>query len=227
MATSGTHAALVGLTEMIAGGRFPSGSRLPAEPELSDQLGVSRTTLREAVRALAYAGVLDVRQGDGTYVTASDPSRVFSGLGMLSATASDEELRAVIEARRIVEPQLAGLAAQRRDDGDLEAMESHIRDMEAATSIEGLVDADLAFHRAVASAARSSVLEHFLNNLASHTLVARVWHGTEETQRNTAAIESHRLILGAIDNQDSTLAAAQALAHVATLEAWLAAAAHA
>lgn len=223
MATTrpGTHGALVALTEMITDGRLAPGSKLPIEPDLSEQLGVSRTTLREAVRALAFAGALDVRQGDGTYVTASDPARVFGGLGLLSAAASDESMLAVVEARRVVEPQLASLAAERRDQADLDAIGKELTRMEDAATVEDLVAADVDFHCRVAKAARSPVLEHFLNNLSSRTLFARVWHGVEEDERNSRAIHAHHLILSAIEARDSDLAAAHALAHIAGLEAWL------
>ncbi|MCW7538854.1 FadR family transcriptional regulator [Aquabacterium sp. A7-Y] len=136
-------------------GEWQVGERIPIEPELAAQLGVSRNTVREAVRVLAYSGVLEVRQGDGTWVrSAVDASDVPQDL-------SRATLREHLEVRAMLEVEAARLAAERRSADDLEAMR-------AALSLRGehlnkrrrsvFVEHDLAFHRAVVEAAHNPAL---------------------------------------------------------------------
>ncbi|GAB3277610.1 FadR/GntR family transcriptional regulator [Actinocorallia lasiicapitis] len=144
------------LREQITTGRWPVGSRIPTEPELAEQLGVARNTLREAVRALAHNGLLAIRQGSGTYVVATSElagvmSRRFAGV----APADIKELRFMLET------SAAGLAATRRTDADLADLEAAlIRREEAWKSddLEAFVATDTAFHRAVVAAAHNPAL---------------------------------------------------------------------
>src|SRR3954454_19626860 len=101
------------LRDQITSGRWPVGSRIPTEPELVEQLGVARNTLREAVRALAHNGLLDIRQGSGTYVLAT------SGFGaVMQRRFAGADARHVAELRSALEATAAALAAGRRTDQD-------------------------------------------------------------------------------------------------------------
>ena len=144
------------LREQITSGRWPVGSRIPIEPELAEQLGVARGTLREAVRALAHNGLLDIRQGSGTYVAATSElagvmRRRFAGIA-----ASD-----IRELRMTLEVSAAALAAARRTDEDLdrlqEALERRERGWEEG-DLEEFVQADAALHHAIVAASRNAAL---------------------------------------------------------------------
>jgi DNA-binding FadR family transcriptional regulator len=144
------------LREQVAAGFWPVGSRIPTESELTRQLGVSRNTLREAVRALIHSGLLEARQGQGTYVMAVD------GVNRtLTQFLGEGGLVEVLEVRRGLEVEAAGLAALRRDANDLAQMRSALeREDEAilAQVWSKVVDADLDFHVAIAVATRNPVL---------------------------------------------------------------------
>lgn len=141
------------LLARIRGGEWPLGHRLPGETTLAAQLGVGRSTLREAVRELAGKGVLDSRQGAGVFVTALDVVEDWDTVLRRST------ISAVIEARIAIEAEAAALAASRRTATDLR----EIRRTLAARGVVGQsipehVDADMAFHRAVIAAAHNDVL---------------------------------------------------------------------
>lgn len=147
------------LRNRIAAGDYPVGSRLPTEPELVAEFGVGRSSIREAVQALAQAGILDVRQGSGTYVRAL-PAEAEP----LTARLRRARIAEVHEARRLLEGQIAHLAALRRTDADLAAMRTAldrretIRAQGLTENLTAFADADLAFHQAVARASGNAVL---------------------------------------------------------------------
>jgi DNA-binding FadR family transcriptional regulator len=148
----------------VASGRWPVGARLPAEPALAVTLGVSRSTVREAVRSLAHTGLLVVRQGDGTFVRAT--TEVEAVLRQHLRTA---ELIHVFEARRPIEIELARLAARRRTPADLELMARALDQRDAAERLdrrEEFVAADVSFHQAVAAAAHNPVLDALYRGFA-------------------------------------------------------------
>lgn len=144
------------LRAQIASGEWAVGTRIPTEPELVEQLGVARNTIREAVRALAHAGLLDIRQGAGTFVkTTSELSAVmrrrFDG-------CSERDLR---ELRRGLEVEAARLAALRRTDDDLRALDAALERREeiwATGNVEQFVDADANLHRTIVNAAHNQAL---------------------------------------------------------------------
>ena len=147
---------LAQLQAQIEAGTFAVGERLPTEPELMTQLGVGRSTVREAVRALAHAGMLEVRQGAGTFVRARRPTR-----GTVEAQLQRAAILEVYEVRRALDLETARLAAERRDDEDLAALRAHLdqrRAADAAGDRVAFVTADVAFHEAVARAAKNGVL---------------------------------------------------------------------
>jgi len=144
------------LQEQIAQGTFAVGDRLPTESALMAQLGVGRSTVREAVRALAHAGLLEVRQGAGTFVRAPAPTT-----GSLAQQLRRAAILEVYEVRRALELETARLAAERRDADDLAALRAHLdrrRAARAGGDDAAFVAADVAFHEAVARAAKNGVL---------------------------------------------------------------------
>ncbi|MFJ1703943.1 FCD domain-containing protein [Kitasatospora sp. NBC_00374] len=144
------------LRGQITSGEWPVGSRIPTESELVEQLGVARNTVREAVRALAHNGLLDIRQGSGTYVLATSELA-----GVMHRRFADADGAQVAELRATLETAAAGLAALRRNDRDLELLESTLARRDAAWEAgdpEDFVQADAAFHQAVVAAAHNDVL---------------------------------------------------------------------
>jgi DNA-binding FadR family transcriptional regulator len=144
------------LKEQITSGSWQLHGKIPTETVLAEQLGVGRNTVREAVRALTHAGLLDCRQGDGTYVRAT--SELSGAMARRLRTAEQLE---ILEVRRALEVEAARLAATRRTDADIVAMETALARREQAWSAgdpDKFVETDLAFHVAVVQATHNRVL---------------------------------------------------------------------
>ncbi|MFG3280624.1 FadR/GntR family transcriptional regulator [Streptomyces sp. NPDC048111] len=142
------------LREQITAGEWPVGTRLPGETSLAQALGVGRSTVREALRALAGAGLVRARQGAGVFVIATEPEENWS-VQLLRAAVVD-----VYEVRMMVEVEAVQLAAARRTDADLTAIEAALAGRAEASggSDAQFVDADIALHAAVVAAAHNPVL---------------------------------------------------------------------
>ncbi|MEU7640686.1 FCD domain-containing protein [Streptomyces sp. NPDC039016] len=142
------------LRDQISGGQWPVGTKLPAETALAKTLGVGRSTVREALRALAGAGLLQARQGAGVFVIATEPEEDWP------TRLRRAEVTDVYEVRMLVEVQAARLAAQRRTKADLTAMRTALEARRAAAAGDdaAFVDADIALHAAVVTGARNPVL---------------------------------------------------------------------
>ncbi|CAM5536611.1 FadR family transcriptional regulator OS=Streptomyces alboniger OX=132473 GN=CP975_07570 PE=4 SV=1 [Streptomyces alboniger] len=144
------------LRKQISSGEWPVGSRIPTEPELVEQLGVARNTVREAVRALAHNGMLDIRQGSGTFVVAASELA-----GVMHRRFSDADPRHIAELRSALESSAAELAARRRTDRDLRQLDAALARREEAWAsglTEEFVSADAAFHTAVVAASHNDVM---------------------------------------------------------------------
>ncbi|CAL9442463.1 HTH-type transcriptional repressor NanR [Streptomyces sp. enrichment culture] len=142
------------LREQITGGHWPVGTRLPGETTLAKELGVGRSTVREALRALAGAGLVQPRQGAGVFVIATEPAEDWPAR-LRRAAVTD-----VYEVRMAVEVHAARLAAHRRTDDDVTALHTALAGRRAASTADdaAFVDADIAFHAAVVAAAHNPVL---------------------------------------------------------------------
>ncbi|MFE7777475.1 FadR/GntR family transcriptional regulator [Streptomyces sp. NPDC057445] len=144
------------LRNQITSGAWPVGSRIPTEPELVEQLGVARNTVREAVRALAHNGLLDIRQGSGTYVAATSELA-----GVMHRRFADADPRHIAEVRCTLESSAARLAAAHRTERDLKQLEALLARREDAWEsgeAEAFVTADATFHLAVVAASHNDVL---------------------------------------------------------------------
>jgi GntR family transcriptional repressor for pyruvate dehydrogenase complex len=217
-----TDRAIERIQEQIRSGSLRPGSRLPPENELAAQLGVGRSSIREAVKALELIRVLDVRHGDGTYVTSLQPHLLLEGVGFAVDLVQDDAILEVVEVRRLFEPVATGLAANRIDDAALERLGEYVEAMqEAGDDQERLVHCDHAFHSTVFQATGNRTLTSVLEGLSSRTFRARVWRGVLEGDASQQTIREHRAIHQALEAHDSTLAEAAALMHVTTSERWL------
>jgi GntR family transcriptional repressor for pyruvate dehydrogenase complex len=206
---------------MIAGGGLAPGARLPPEAELASVLGASRNTVREAVRGLVTAGVLDVRRGDGTYVTSLRPEQLLEGIGAAAELMAGDFSLELIQVRRILEPAATAMAALRIDDDTLGELTSLLDRMRSAASHEALVQIDCDFHAVVAGASGNSTLASMLAGVSVRTTRARIWRGIVVEGAEDQTIAQHADILHALRNRDPMLSEAAALVHVATTEASL------
>jgi DNA-binding FadR family transcriptional regulator len=208
------------LRAQITSGAWPVGRRIPPESELIERLQVGRGTLREAVKALAHAGLLEVRQGDGTYV------RTRSELaGALRRQISHSTDAHVQEVRRALEVEAARLAAGRRTAADLAACESALSDRDVAADRgraagrweadwgEPWVAADVRFHQAVVAAAHNPMLLEMYLEVADalSSILLRLAAGSDH---DLYPVRGHHSLLDALRDRDAEQAALEALHNV-------------
>jgi GntR family transcriptional repressor for pyruvate dehydrogenase complex len=216
-----TEGAIDKIRERIVSGAWGPGDRLPKESELAADLGLSRNSLREAVRALSQLRVLEVRQGDGTYVSSLEPDLLLESTHFISHLLLGDTEIELYEVRRILEAASAALAAGRIDVQEKVELAQILERMGEAKSVEELVEADVAFHAVIAKAAGNTVLTSLLASLATRTMRARLWHGREADGALDETRNEHRRIYEAIMAGDPDLARAAAAAHIASSERWL------
>jgi GntR family transcriptional repressor for pyruvate dehydrogenase complex len=221
VAVRATDQAIAKIKELISSGEFSAGARLPTERELTQLFGVSRSSLREAVRALSLVGVLEPRVGDGTYVTTLEPELLLTGVGFVSDLLEGGSLLELHHVRRLLEPEATRLAAPRLTDDDLAALADCIGRMETADTVQAYIEADTAFHRVILSACGNATLASLIENLSSGTLRARMWQSLVSRDAIEATIASHRTIHRALVARDADMAAAADLMHLAIAEEWL------
>lgn len=194
------------LREQITSGEWPVGTRIPPEPRLAAALGVGRNTLREAVRALSHAGLLECRQGAGTFVRAARELT-----GSLVRHLDGAALRDVLEVRRALEVEAARLAAHRRTDDDVTTMSRALSAREAAWHSGDAtiwVEADARFHEAVVAASHNPVLTDLYTDFGD-ALRASL-HGAVGTELTPEAYRDHLGLLAAIRDGDAERAAREA-----------------
>lgn len=215
-----TDEAIVRIRELITSGRISPGDRLPPEQELAAMLGISRSSLREAVKALSQAKVLDVRRGDGTYVTSLEPELLLSGMSFVVDLMQDWTLVDVFEVRKLLEPAATALAAQRITDEQVQQLRDSLQNMRSAHDPEDLVMRDMEFHAHVAAATGNSSLCSILEAISTRALRARIWRASMSGMK-TMTLSQHSLILEALASRDSVLARSAATIHVSESERWL------
>jgi GntR family transcriptional repressor for pyruvate dehydrogenase complex len=215
-----TEAAIQKMRAMIASGELQPGSRLPPEAELASVLGASRNTAREAVRALVTARVLDVRRGDGTFVTSLRPELLLEGISAAVELMHEGFSLELVAVRRILEPAATRLAAERMDDATLAELERLLAQLEAAPTQAERMPFDAEFHEVVARRSDNATLASMLAAVSSRTVRARAWRGIADEAASARTAIQHREILEALRARDPERAQAAALVHVAATEAW-------
>ena len=216
-----TDEAIERIRGLIVGGDLRPGMRLPPEKELCSMLAMSRGTMREAVKALEVARVLDVRRGDGTYVTSLAPELLLEGIGFAVQLLQDADLLDVMRVRRVLESEATALAAAAADEDLLGDLRGHLARMRAASDSEQLVVHDAAFHERVIAACGNPTLATLLAGLSGRTLRARIWRGTRVKDARDLTIAQHQSIYEALADGDPDAARAASTVHVATSERWL------
>lgn len=216
-----TDDAIAQIKAMITSGELGPGDRLPPEKELSEKLGLSRNSLREAVKALELIQVLDVRRGDGTYVTSLEPHLLVDALGFLSDLDRDDTIAEALEVRRILEPAAAALATRRIDSEALAELQQLLDASRESETVEELVATDMAFHRAITAAAGNRYLESLIESISGSTARARVWRGIADTGAVERTLAEHDAILQAMRAQDTALVHALVVSHIAGVQRWV------
>lgn len=202
------------LRAFIDAQQLQPGDRLMAERELSARLGVSRTSVRQALTALKVQGLVEIRHGEGVFLS-REPRDVIPTLASEIA-GSEVDHPMIWEVREGIEAQAARLAAARRDDGDLRAMRAALDEMAASIAAgDDGIEGDRHFHLAVVEAARNPLLSKLMAELAE--LVDRTSEASlTHAGRPTVSLEGHRAILDAIASGDGDAAAERMRAHVET-----------
>jgi GntR family transcriptional repressor for pyruvate dehydrogenase complex len=203
---------------MIAEGRLKSGDQLPPERDLAEKFLVSRTSVREALRALESVGLIEIRPGEGTFVREVSVEALIEPLALvlLSQRAMIEEL---FEARRMLEPVIAGLAARRATKDEVQEMgrilEAQAKEINSGNT--GLAQ-DAAFHAAIGTAAHNRAITRIV-----HAVMDLLGQSREEAigtpGRPTRSHEDHQRILAAIRAGDAAGAERAMLDHVVAVEA--------
>lgn len=216
-----TDQAITQIKGMIMSGQLKPGDRLPPEKELSEALGLSRSSLREAVKALEMVRVLDVRRGNGTYVTSLTPSLLLDAMSFMVDIHQDVSVLELFEVRRILEPAAAALAAVRITASDVAYLKGLLAEVEGTTPIEDLVSHDVAFHRHIAELSGNAYLARLLENLSGSTLRARIWRGLTQDGATDKTLAEHQAIVDALESGDPGLVSAQVTVHVNGVAQWV------
>ncbi|MCM2418455.1 FadR family transcriptional regulator [Streptomyces sp. SID13666] len=216
-----TDEAIEKIKEMIVSGALRPGDRLPKESELAAELGLSRNSLREAVRALSLIRILDVRQGDGTYVTSLDPQLLLEAMSFVVDFHRDDTVLEFLAVRRILEPAATAMAALRIPGPELDVLQGKLDALGPEPSVEELVASDLEFHRGIVQASGNSVLCSLLDGLSGPTTRARVWRGLTQQDAVSRTLHEHQAILSALRDRDAEAARSWATVHIASVEQWL------
>jgi GntR family transcriptional repressor for pyruvate dehydrogenase complex len=216
-----TDEAILKIKGMILSGELKPGDRLPPENQLSEALGLSRSSLREAVKALEIIRVLDVRRGDGTYVTSLTPSLLLDAMSFVVDIHQDASVLELFEVRRILEPAAAALATPRVTAADVQHLRGLLTQVDGTTSVDDLVAHDIVFHRHICELSGNAYLTRLLDTLSGSTLRARVWRGLTEDGSVERTLTEHRAIVDALESGDAGLVSAQVTVHVSGVAAWL------
>jgi GntR family transcriptional repressor for pyruvate dehydrogenase complex len=204
---SQTDVVLQGVKRMITTGVLGPGSRLPIEKDLAVSLGVSRGSLREGVRALCIMGVLETRQGDGTYVTSLDSKLLLAPMEFMVDLQAPEHRQDLHALRRVLESEAASRAALymnaeqlARANAALDTADRLLLD-KTKTDHELILESDIAFHSVIAEASDNSALAALIDALATRTVRARVWLGLHHQGQTQSAHAEHQAILRAIESR--------------------------
>lgn len=224
MSGSRTAAVIDSISQMLRDGRLAPGDRLPPEAELTQELGISRTPLREGVQALVLLGVLETRQGDGTYVTDLRAESLFKPLLLASEIQARSNPLDILATRRVLEVEVVGLACVHRTDEGM-AVAQRALDEGAAILAEGwpidherMLDCDMAFHAAIAAMSGNGVMAGLLSSLGARTTRARLGREEREPGVSQRTHAEHCSILAAIRDGDVTRARAHMSHHLFGVE---------
>lgn len=201
------------IKRMILLGQLEAGERLPPERELAAQLGVSRPSLREGIRALIALNILESRHGEGTFVTSLEPELLAEPIDFVLRVDSTAML-ALFEARRVLEAGVAGLAAERATDLELVELEDHVAGGRTKLDDpEDFIEHDVQFHDMIRKAARSQLLGGLLASVSALSLESRRRTAQSATVR-ARALADHETIVRMLKARDPGAAQEAMVAHL-------------
>jgi GntR family transcriptional repressor for pyruvate dehydrogenase complex len=198
---------------LIREGRWAPGDQIPPERELAERFKVSRTSVREALRALEMQGVIDSRQGGGTFVRTADTEALVPPLAA-AILRGRRELAEVLEVRELIEPGIARRAAERAAAEHVSELETLLqRQRECIAEGRPFVDEDTAFHYTLASAADNHIL------LRLHNVILDVLRESRQSylhvpDRPQTSLRGHEAILRAVKARDGEAAYQASLEHI-------------
>jgi GntR family transcriptional regulator, transcriptional repressor for pyruvate dehydrogenase complex len=191
------------IEQSIKDGALKEGDQLPAERELALQFGVSRTAVREAVKALHEKGLVEVYPGKGTFITSATSHSMRQTMGRLMKAGQSEGAPDLAEVREILEPEIAALAASRANEENFAAMREAIAVMdEARGDADAFIEADLDFHLALAEAAANPLILSLIDSIVGLLREQRIgiFHVDGGPERGQS---HHKRILEAVERGDS------------------------
>jgi GntR family transcriptional regulator, transcriptional repressor for pyruvate dehydrogenase complex len=208
------------LRDLIETGSLAAGEQLPSERELAEQFGVSRSTVREAVQFLGALGLVEIRHGSGTFVRADRDRASLPSEWVQWTQLHKVEVHELLEVRRGLETLAAELAAEAGRPESLRGLEEALMAMEAALEepdVPALVEADLAFHDALAAASGNTALRHLIDSLGRELLRERgaTWNSPGRPERS---LREHRRIYEAVLAGDPAAARAAIVEHLQSIQ---------
>jgi GntR family transcriptional regulator, transcriptional repressor for pyruvate dehydrogenase complex len=208
--------------EMIKTGALKPGDKLDSVQQLAEKFQVGRAAIREALTALKAMGLIELKQGEGTYVREFDPTMLTFPLS-IAVLMNKEDIWHLLEVRKLLEVGAASLAAQKRTDDDLIAMEQALHEMQEAIGNDELGEkADLAFHMAVAAASHNPILVSLMNSVSEMMIetmreTRRIWLFSKQTTTEKL-LQQHTEIFKAIKEKNADAAQERMLQHLTNVE---------
>ena len=205
------------LLSLIQEKQLKPGDKLPPERELAATMQVSRPSLREALRALSMMNVVEIRQGDGTYVTSLEPDLLVEHLDFV-ISLDNSTLHHLFEVRRILEVGIAGLAAERASDAQIAVLEELLDEsVECQQDAAAFLQIDLAMHELMVEATDNPLLRRVMSSMSRMGLASRSRTGASQSVRERTVVD-HRSIVAAIKTHDADAAARAMLDHLNHVE---------
>ncbi len=202
------------IEHQILSGNLNPGDKLPSERELGEQFGVSRTAVREAMKALTQRGLVEIHPGRGTFVTDETSQAIRHSLGLMMKGDNLEGARNLVEVREILEPEIAAMAATRASEENILSMQEAVVSMDASLQdVDSFIEADLDFHLALAEGTQNSLILVLIDTLIDvlRELRKRTSLSSGGLQR---AQKHHKLILEAVAQRDAEAARERMRAHL-------------
>ena len=207
------HEAVDVIKQMIVAGDLQPGQRLPSERDLAVHLGLSRPSLREAIRALIALNILESRHGEGTFVSSLEPELLSEPIDFL-LQINDGAIQALFEARRVLEAGVASLAAVRASDLELAELEDFVKQGRTKVDdVDAFIDHDIEFHRRISRTARSPILASLLESVSALSVATR--HKTAQSSAvRMRSLADHRAMVTTLKARDPQAAHEAMIAHL-------------
>lgn len=208
------------LKAMITNGELEPGDKLPSERDMSESMGVSRASVREALITLEAIGILEIKPGDGTFVRQTSDAETFAPLAMVLALERNPGAQ-MMEVRRVLETEMAALAAERASEENLSKINKILDLMKGAQTTHDAVEADLRFHFAIAEATQNTILLRLMNTIADlmhHSFRPNREKLYADYQTGQRIILEHEAIYQAIKAGDPQAARNKMLEHINNIE---------